>query len=88
MSLTVMISTRPLAAATIEQFISQRLPDAAWSLQPISPEGSSWRLHIAVDPCAKPVSGMFASIMASGWLTGLEFESPARTPEPMQDGKF
>ncbi|MDH4559733.1 hypothetical protein [Pseudomonas sp. BN411] len=79
MSLTVMISTRPLAAAAIEQIINQCLPGVAWTLQSISPDGSSWHLHLAIDPCSEPVSGMFASIMANGWLTGIEFVSPAPT---------
>ncbi len=79
MSLTVMISTRPLAAAAIEQIISQCLPGVAWTLQSKSAEGSSWRLHLAIDPCSEPVSGMFSSILANEWLTGIEFLSPAST---------
>ncbi|MDH4566982.1 hypothetical protein E8E95_09855 [Pseudomonas sp. BN414] len=79
MSLTVMISTRPLAAAAIEQIISQCLPGVAWTLQSISAEGSSWRLHLAIDPCSEPVSGMFSSILANEWLTGIEFLSPTST---------
>ncbi|MCY1381990.1 hypothetical protein D9M69_699640 [compost metagenome] len=77
MSLTVMISTRPLAAAAIEQIIRECLPGVAWTLQSKSAEGNSWRLHLAVDPCSEPVSGMFSSILANEWLTGIEFVSPA-----------
>ena len=79
MSLTVMISTRPLAAASIEQIINQCLPGVAWTLESISADGSSWRLHLAIDPCSDPASDMFSSIMANGWLTGIEFVSPAPT---------
>ncbi|AYF86671.1 hypothetical protein SA496_12065 [Pseudomonas sp. JS3066] len=79
MSLTVMILTRPLAAAAIEQIISQCLPGVAWTLQSISAEGCAWRLHLCIDPCAEPVCGMFSSIVANEWLTGIEFVSPAPT---------
>lgn len=73
MSLTVMISTRPLAASAIEPIISLCLPGVAWTLQPRSADGSYWHLHLSIDLCSEPVSDMFSTILASEWLTGIDF---------------
>ncbi|MFZ6044685.1 hypothetical protein ACFW0H_00935 [Pseudomonas sp. CR3202] len=72
---TILISTRPLAARSIEQLISRWLPQDCWSLQAHSAEGNRWRLQLAVEPCSEPVARMLEAVVMSRWVKGLEFEA-------------
>lgn len=75
MGLTVMITTRPLAAAPIEQLLARWLSQDCWTLKARSPDGRCWQLQLAAGACTAAAERMFDAIMMSDWLVALDFDA-------------
>ncbi|WP_342246791.1 hypothetical protein [Pseudomonas sp. OTU5201] len=76
MGVTVMISTRPLAAASIEELLACWLSQDSWTLKACSPDGRCWQLQLVAGACTESAERLFDAVMMSDWLVALDFDAP------------